>query len=171
MRLVKTLLLKVHEWTKVIKEWAQNSQPLLVQAFQQVRTKLVGINLDKLKPECEGSSKGIFNGGSFKTHAWSRPGGNSRGDDNSWGEATCCGPAWSQSPLLPHLQCWPLWQRRRQVVNQSPPTSISMRMSTTGATSAPGWWCTRGKQLRQRSSWSALTLSKTSSQESTTVCV
>ena len=62
MRLVKTLLLKVHEWTKVIKEWAQNSQPLLVQAFQQVRTKLVvGMNLDKFKPECEGSSKGIFN--------------------------------------------------------------------------------------------------------------
>ena len=69
MRQVKTLLLKVHEWTKVIKEWAQNSQPLLVQAFQQVRTELVGMNLDKLKPECEGSSKGIFNGGSFKTHA------------------------------------------------------------------------------------------------------
>ena len=48
MRLVKTLPLKVHEWTKVIKEWAQNSQPLLVQAFQQVRTKLVVMNLDKL---------------------------------------------------------------------------------------------------------------------------
>ena len=48
MRLVKTLPLKVHEWTKVIKEWAQNSQTLLVQAFQQVRTKLVGMNLDKL---------------------------------------------------------------------------------------------------------------------------